>query len=48
MRDQVETGAIKFQWVSTNNMAADDLTKALSNEKFTQFVYQLGLKQSNI
>lgn len=50
VRDQVETGAVKFQWVPTNDMAADGLTKALSNEKFTQFVYQLGLKkeQSNM
>ena len=49
VRDQVETGSVKFEWVPTNEMAADGLTKALTNEKFAQFIHQLGLKkeQSN-
>ena len=29
----VETGAIQFEWVATNDMAADGLTKALTNDK---------------
>lgn len=34
MRDQVKTGAVRFEWIPTNEMAADGLTKALTNDKF--------------
>ena len=43
VRDQVEIGAVQFECVVTNQMAADGLTKALSNEKFGAFVRQIGL-----
>jgi len=43
VRDQVETGAIEFQWVQTSAMAADGLTKALTIEKFKGFVRQIGI-----
>ena len=43
MRDQVETGAIKFQWVQTSDIAADGLIKALTIEKFKGFVRQIGI-----
>jgi len=43
VRDQVETGAIKFQWVQTSNIAADGLTKALTIEKFKGFIRQIGI-----
>ena len=46
MRDQVETGAVKFEWVPTGDMAADGLTKALTNDKFASFVRQIGLKEA--
>ena len=46
MRDQVETGAVIFEWVATKDMAADGLTKPLSNEKFATFVRQIGLLKS--
>ena len=46
VRDQVETGAVEFSWIPTNFMAADGLTKALSNEKFAAFLRQIGLKES--
>ena len=46
VRDQVETGAVSFEWVPTREMAADGLTKALSKDKFGTFVGQLGLKKS--
>ena len=43
VRDQVETGAVEFQWVRTSEMVADGLTKALTNEKFATFIRQIGL-----
>ena len=46
VRDQVETGAVKFEWVPTGDMAADGLIKALINDKFATFVRQIGLKKS--
>ena len=46
VRDQVETGAVEFQWVKTNNIAADGLTKSLTNEKFAAFIKQIGLRGS--
>ncbi len=45
VRDQVETGAVQFTWVPTNEMVADGLTKALSNDKFRAFVRQIGLNK---
>ena len=49
VRDQVETGAVRFEWIPTNDIVADGLTKPLSNNKFAVFVGQLGLrkKQAN-
>ena len=44
VRDQVETGTVQFEWIPTRDMAADGLTKALSNEKVSTFIPQLGLK----
>lgn len=46
VRDQVETGAVSFEWVATQEMAADGLTKALSNEKHKTFIHQIGLQKS--
>ena len=43
VRDQVETGAVRFEWIPTKDMVADGLTKPLTNEKFAVFVGQLGL-----
>ena len=45
VRDQVETGAVRFEWVPTNDMVADGLTKPLTNEKFAVFIGQLGLRK---
>ena len=45
VRDQVETGAIEFEWVRTNDMVADGLTKTLTNDKFKVFVSQIGLER---
>ena len=46
VRDQVETGAVRFECVPTGDMAADGLTKALTNDIFAAFVRQIGLKKS--
>ena len=43
MRDQVESGAVVFEWVPTGDMAADGLTKALTTVKFNEFVRQIRL-----
>ena len=45
VRDQVETGAVQFEWTPAKDMAADGLTKALSNNKFVAFVLQIGLRK---
>lgn len=47
VRDQVETGAVKFELVPTNDMVADGLTNPLTNEKFAVFVGQLGLRKKH-
>ena len=47
VRDQVESGAVEFEWVRTNDMAADGLTKSLSKDKFAAFVRQIGLRGSH-
>ena len=46
VRDQVETGAVRFEWIPTKDMVADGLTKPLTNDKFAVFVGQLGLNSS--
>ena len=46
VRDQVETGAVQFEWVPTKDMTADGLTKALTNDKFAAFIHQMGLRKS--
>lgn len=43
VRDQVETGAVAFEWIATAEMAADGLTKALTTDKHQAFVRQIGL-----
>jgi len=43
VREQVEKGAVEFVWILNNEMAADGLTKPLTNEKFTGFVQMIGM-----
>jgi hypothetical protein len=38
-----QAGRIKIEWASTNNMAADGLTKALPRQKHEHFVNQLNI-----
>jgi ribonuclease HI len=43
IRHQVENGVIHLDYIPTNHMAADGLTKALAPNKFKQFIQQIGL-----
>ena len=42
-REVVEAGKIKFEWLSTDLMAADGLTKPLTKAKHTAFVSMIGM-----
>jgi hypothetical protein len=39
----VQASKIKIKWASTNNMAANGLTKALPRQKHKHFVNQLNI-----
>ena len=43
IRDMVQRGAIKIQYVSTNEEVVDVLTKPLSRVKFEHFRDKLGI-----
>ena len=43
LRERVQTGDIRIQWIETGNMAADGLTKVLTWQKQERFVKQLAL-----
>jgi ATP sulfurylase len=43
IRDRVQKGAVKLQYVSTNEQVADILTKGLSKGKFEYFWEKLGV-----
>ena len=43
VRERIATGNIKTEYVKTDDMIADGLTKALEPDKFATFVKQLGL-----
>ena len=43
IRDMVQRGAIKLQYISTDEQAVDVLTKPLSHVKFEYFRYKLGI-----
>jgi hypothetical protein len=44
IREQVAAGTIELRYVSTDDMAADILTKALSRDKHVRFVTKLGIR----
>jgi hypothetical protein len=48
IRDMVHRGALKLQYVSTNEHVADVLTKPLSRVKFEHFRYKLGIVQKDL
>jgi hypothetical protein len=43
LRQEFEENRLKIEWIPTNDMPADGLTKALSPQKHSTFVQQLGL-----
>jgi len=43
LRQEVQRQALQVDWVPTNEMIADGLTKALPRQRFERFVDQLGL-----
>jgi hypothetical protein len=43
IRDRVQKGAVKLQYVSTNEQVADILSEGLSKEKFEYFQEKLGV-----
>lgn len=47
IRERVEENAIKLQYISTNEMTADALTKPLTGEKTQKFAAKMGLKYLN-
>ena len=46
VREQVAEGNLRLEYISTNDMVADGLTKALKKDKFQGFVKMLGLTKS--
>ena len=48
IRDMMQKGAIKLQYVSTDEQVADVLTKPLSQVKFEYFRYKLGVVQKDL
>ena len=43
LRQEVANGNINIEWVSTNDMVANGLTKALPDQKHAKFIKQLNL-----
>jgi hypothetical protein len=43
LRQEVAKGEVKIEWISTAEMPADGLTKALSSQKHSAFIKQLNL-----
>jgi hypothetical protein len=43
LRQEVQNGNLLIEWISTLEMPADGLTKALPRQKHDEFVRQLGL-----
>jgi hypothetical protein len=48
IHDMVQRGAIKLQYVSTNEQVADVFTKPLSHVKFDHFRDKLGVVQKDL
>jgi ATP sulfurylase len=48
IRDMVQRGAIKVQYVSTDEQVADVLTKPLSRVKFENFRDNLGIVRKDL
>ena len=44
LRQEVQKGTIKVEWIATANMPADSFTKMLPPQKHAHFIRQLGLE----
>ena len=45
VRENIQSGKIKLQYIYTNEQIADGLTKSISPQKFATFIDKLGLKK---
>ena len=43
LRQEYQSGRIHINWIPTDSMPADGLTKALSSDQHGRFIQQLGL-----
>ena len=48
IRDMLQRGAVKLQYVATNEQIADVLTKPLAKVKFEYFIEKLGVLQIDV
>ena len=48
IRDMVQRGALKLQYISMNEQVADVMTKPLSHVKFEHFRDKLGIVQKDL
>jgi hypothetical protein len=48
IRDMVQRGALKLQYISTDEQVVDVMTKPLSRVKFEHFRDKLGIVQKNL
>jgi len=46
IKDKVQKGVVKLQYISTNEQVADILTKALPKGKFEYFIGKLGVLEN--
>lgn len=46
IREQVQRGSINVQWIRSEDMPADGLTKALTAEAHLRFLHQVGLQRN--
>ncbi|KAI0995309.1 hypothetical protein K3495_g12873 [Podosphaera aphanis] len=48
LRQEVQNGNIKVEWIGTDNMIADGFTKALNHSKHARFVEMVGLRDISV
>jgi hypothetical protein len=46
IQDCVQRGAVRLDYIQTNEQIADIFTKALSRQKFMKFIDHMGLRQN--
>ena len=48
LRDLIRSGVMSVEWIGTDNMIADGLTKGLGRNKFDKFVRNVGLRADGV